>query len=441
MNDDVITIEGGRALRGEVSVHGAKNAVLPILSAALLTPQAVLHGCPFLSDVNVSRRILEHLGCHVASEEDTLVIDASDANGCMVPTELASEMRGSVIFLGALLARFGRAQIALPGGCRLGPRPIDMHISGLRQMGAVITEHEGYLICSVDGRLKGTEIVLRYPSVGATENLLIAAVLAQGETILRGAAKEPEIDALIHFLQKTGAKLHREQDAIYVKGVAALHEVEYRVIPDRIEAATYLCAAAATGGKILVQQVEQSHLKSILPVLEGMGCILKTTNHAVSLQAPERLKPIRYLFTAPYPAFPTDALAPMMIPTLLAEGTSCFEERVFDGRYLHIDQLLSMGALIDLDGSRAKVHGVRSLQGGVLHCTDLRGGAALLLAALAAQGVSTLSALSHIYRGYADLIPVLRSLGARVWYAAGNSGQTQECIFTAGLDAHRIAAV
>lgn len=419
MYDDVITIEGGRPLRGEVPVHGAKNAVLPVLSAALLAPRSVIRGCPSLSDVAASRRILEHLGCRCAMEGDVLTVDARDASGCGIPAALAGGMRGSIIFLGALLARFGRAQIALPGGCRLGPRPIDLHIGGLRRMGARIIEQEDGLICSVDGTLRGAEIPLRYPSVGATENLLLAAVLAQGETFLRGAAREPEIDCLIRFLQSAGARVRREPEGIRVEGVPALRETDFQVIPDRIEAVTYLCAAAATGGEILLRHAGPAHLTAVLPVLEGMGCTLRVEEDTLYLRAPERLRPVENLSTGPYPAFPTDALPPVMIPALLARGQSRFTETVFDGRYLHVPQLLSMGAKVTVEGPHAIVTGVEALHGAPLRCTDLRGGAALLLAALAAQGTSTLSELSHIRRGYAQLPETLSALGAKALLCSG----------------------
>ena len=446
---DRMAIEGGKALRGEISIHGAKNAVLPILSAALLTPWAVIENCPQLTDVMASCRILEHLGCRVTAQDNTLTLDASEAHGSGISSRLTGEMRGSIVFLGALLAKFGRAQIALPGGCRLGPRPIDLHLSGLRQMGARIIEQPDGLICSVDGRLKGAKIQLRYPSVGATENLLIAAVLAQGETVVHGAAREPEIDSLIRFLQLAGAKIRRVGQSVCVEGVETLQGVEYRVIPDRIEAATYLSAAAATGGEISLRGVMLPHLAAILPVLEEMGCQIQSAEDTVSLKAPKRLMPVQYLATAPYPAFPTDALAPIMVPALLADGTSRFEETVFDGRYYHVDQLLSMGAQIGLDGRRADVHGVKVLKASALHCTDLRGGAALLTAALAAQGTSTLSRLEHLYRGYAQLLPTLRELGANVWLMTQDSVKSEDsCAYLARMDfdtvaehAGRIAAI
>ncbi len=410
-----MAIEGGLPLRGEAEIHGAKNAVLPVLSAALLCPRSVIRNCPMLSDVRAACRILERLGCSVTSGEESLSVDASCARGCGVPASLAGEMRSSIIFLGALLARFGKAQIALPGGCRLGPRPIDLHISGLRRMGARIIEQEDGLICSADKGLKGADISLAYPSVGATENLLIAASLAKGETILRGAAQEPEIDGLIDFLNLAGARLCREGSMIRAEGVRELHDVDYTIIPDRIEAATYLSAAAATGGEITLKRVCTSHLASILPVFREMGCRVEDSGEKVSLSAPRRLLPVSFVSTSPYPGFPTDALAPIMAASLLANGESRFEEGVFESRYLHVEQFRDMGADVRLDGKRAYVKGKPCLYASRLHCTDLRGGAALAVAALAAQGVSLLDELQHIHRGYEDMPAMLRRLGGRVW--------------------------
>ena len=414
MTDDRIIVEGGHPLYGEVTIHGAKNAVLPILSASLLLPETRLHNCPVLTDVTAACRILTHLGCSVRTEDETLLVQTENANGTGIPQLLAGEMRGSIIFLGALLARFGRADIALPGGCKLGPRPIDMHLSGLRQMGACIEETENGLCCFVPDRLKSADISLRYPSVGATENLLIAAVYANGETILRGAAMEPEIDSLIEFLTLAGAKIRRIGTIISVQGVQKLHAVEYRVIPDRIETATYLAAAAAVGGKICLRKTQPQTLASVFPVLEEMGCHIRRNRDEIILVAPKALRPVHFLSTGPYPTFPTDALPPMMIPPLLAKGESCFEESVFSGRYLHIEQLIGMGADICVNGSKATVRGVPALHGKELSCTDLRGGAALLIAALAAEGISTLEEMRHIYRGYSELTENLTRLGARI---------------------------
>ncbi|MCI9456419.1 MAG: UDP-N-acetylglucosamine 1-carboxyvinyltransferase [Oscillospiraceae bacterium] len=418
---DVMAIEGGLPLRGEAEIHGAKNAVLPVLAAALLCPRSILRRCPMLTDVWSACRILEHLGCRVTvlREDRTLTVEAWEAREYGIPDTLAGEMRGSIIFLGALLARFGRAHIALPGGCRLGPRPIDLHIGGLRRMGVRIIEQEDGLLCTAEDGLRGADIRLSYPSVGATENLLIAAALARGETILRGAAGEPEIDGLIDFLNRAGARISREDGLIRIEGVQRLREVDYTIIPDRIEAATYLSAAAATGGEITLKGVELSHLEAVLPVFEEMGCRLNRGAGQLTLTAPKRLSPIA-VTTAPYPDFPTDALAPVMAASLLAEGESRFEEGVFDSRYLHVEQLQEMGGQIRLDGQKARVTGVDALRAGKqLHCTDLRGGAALVIAALAAQGVSMIGDLRHICRGYDDLPAVLRRLGGRVWMISG----------------------
>ena len=418
---NVMAIEGGLPLYGEAEVHGAKNAVLPVLSAALLCPRATVRSCPLLSDVWTARRILEHLGCRVSvsASERVLQIDSSDADGYGVPESLAGEMRSSIVFLGALLARWGKAHIALPGGCRLGPRPIDLHISGLRQMGVHIIEQEDGLLCSADGVLKGADISLSYPSVGATENLLIAAALAKGVTTIRGAAGEPEIDGLIDFLNSAGAKISRRDGILSIQGVDSLHEVDYNIIPDRTEAATYLSAAAATGGEITLKKICPELLTAVLPAFQEMGCEVEKGQNEVSLSAHGRLAPVKFLSSAPFPGFPTDALPPVMAAALLADGESCFQEAVFQSRFLHVDQFVKMGADVFVKERKAFVKGVGRLKAARLHCTDLRGGAALVVAALAADGVSFVDELHHICRGYDDMPGMICRLGGKVWLAAG----------------------
>lgn len=269
-------IEGGRRLSGELQMHGAKNSVLPILAATLLTNRSILHNCPALSDVDAACNILNYLGCSTERCEDSVVIRSDSLTSCDIPDDLMREMRSSVVFLGAIIARCGKARVSLPGGCELGPRPIDLHLMALRKLGATIEEDHGYLDCTVKDRLRGTKITLPFPSVGATENILLAACTAEGETVIHNPAREPEIDDLIGFLNTAGAKITmRKNGTIHIAGVAALHTAEYRVIPDRIATATYLCCAAITGGQILLRNVEPAHLTAVFPALEEAGCTIR----------------------------------------------------------------------------------------------------------------------------------------------------------------------
>jgi len=407
------TIEGGRRLSGELAVHGAKNAVLPILAGTLLTSKSVLHNCPALSDVTAACNILGYLGCDAHREGDSVVITSDGLSCCDIPDDLMREMRSSVVFLGAVIARCGKARVSLPGGCELGPRPIDIHLSSLKKMGVEISEDHGYLDCSVPGQLRGASISLPFPSVGATENIMLAACLAVGETVIYNAAREPEIEDLANFLCEAGADITiKENGTIYITGVEKLHSVEYRVIPDRIAAATYLCCAAITGGDILLRDVIPSHLTAVYPVLEEAGCTIRLEESAICLTSAPRPKPVRMVRTMPYPGFPTDAQSPLMALSCVADGTSVYVENIFESRYKHADELARMGAKIKVEGRVAVVEGVKRIHGATVVCTDLRGGAALCTAALAAEGISEVTQIHHIERGYQDLDKNLAALGA-----------------------------
>ncbi|MDR2909479.1 MAG: UDP-N-acetylglucosamine 1-carboxyvinyltransferase [Oscillospiraceae bacterium] len=407
------TVEGGRKLSGDVTVHGAKNAVLPILAATLLADHSTLLNCPSLTDVNAACNILEHLGCSVVREDNSITVSAESLADCIVPEHLMREMRSSVVFLGAIIARCGKARVSMPGGCELGPRPIDLHLSALEKMGVVVEEEHGYLNCTVPDRLRGATISLTFPSVGATENIMLAACTAEGETVIHNPAREPEIIDLANFLQKAGANIRIvENGTIYIRGVKALRGVEHRVIPDRIAAATYLCAAAVTGGDVLLREVVPAHLFSIFPVLEEAGCSISHVGGAVRLFAPKRPAPFRCIRTMPYPGFPTDAQSPVMAVSCLAKGTSLFVENIFENRYKQAGELMRMGARIKVEGKVAVVEGVAKLHGASVVCTDLRGGASLCLAALAAEGKSEITDIRHIERGYQDFDKNLISLGA-----------------------------
>ena len=409
-------IIGGRRLCGEITPHGAKNSALPLLAATLLPKgESVIHNCPRLSDVDAAVEIMKYLGCRVSVEGDVVTADATQMTRYDIPERLMREMRSSISFLGAILTKTGRAELSMPGGCELGARPIDLHLSALRRMGAVIDEKHGFIRCRCDGRLKGTAITLSFPSVGATENIMIAAALAQGTTVITNAAREPEISDLADYLNKCGARISGfGSGTITIEGVETLSATEHRVIPDRIEAATYMAAAAITGGKLVLKGTENEHLRSVLSAFEESGCQIRQKRNMLVLEAPRRLEPVRFIRTMPYPGFPTDAQAIIMAMTTVARGSSVFVETIFDNRFKHTWELMRLGARIKTEGRVAVVEGVDRLFGAQVESTDLRGAAALIIAALAAEGKTTVGALRHLDRGYEKFEEGLCSLGACV---------------------------
>lgn len=410
-----LLIRGGRPLSGEVSIQGAKNSVLPILAATILARgQVVLRGCPALRDVDASVRILRSLGCKACWEGEVLTVDTTGMDRCEISDTLMREMRSSAIFLGAILARCGQADISAPGGCELGPRPIDLHLAGLRDLGATIREEGGFLHCTA-ARLTGRELVLSLPSVGATENLMLAACGAEGTTMISNAAREPEIVDLQAFLNACGADVSGAgSSTITVRGGGALHGCEYHCIPDRIVAATYLCAAASAGGDVCLKGVRERHLATVIAALRQSGCEVRSDSGGVSCVCKWRLKAVRPVRTAPYPGFPTDAQAVLMAALLKSKGATVFEENIFENRYRHVDELIRMGADIRVSGRVAVVTGVDALSGASVRCTDLRGGAALCVAALAAEGESRIFEIGHIDRGYESIERDLQALGADI---------------------------
>ena len=407
-------VEGGRPLDGSVRIHGAKNSVLPILAACLLVPgECVVRNCPDLSDVTASLDILRHLGCAVRREGDAVIVDASAPTGWDVPDDLMREMRSSVIFLGAVLGRMGQADLCAPGGCELGPRPIDLHLAAMRSLGAVIAEAGGGLHCT--GGLRGADIVFSLPSVGATENSMLAAVAAEGDTTITNAAREPEIVDLQQFLCAMGADVHGAgSSVITIRGGKRLHGGAYAVMGDRIVAATYLAAAASAGGTVEVTGVDWRHLSTVTAVLAEAGCTLTSTPERILLRCQAPLRGVRPVRTAPYPGFPTDAQAPLMAALCKGTGCSVFVENIFESRYRHVDELCRMGAEIQVEGRVAVVYGVPRLHAAQVRSTDLRGGAALVVAALGAEGESIVTGIHHVERGYQDLPGDLRLLGASV---------------------------
>ena len=407
-----LIIEGGHALKGQITVQGAKNAALPILAAAMLVPEPVRIGnCPRLTDVEHMVGLLEALGCRVDWGEEDLLIDAGSARTAELPEGLAGSIRSSVFLLGPLLGRFGAAEAPYPGGCDIGNRPVDLHLKGFRAMGVKVDEASGRIRCQ--GRPKGTEIALEYPSVGATENLIMAACGAEGETVLVNPAREPEIDDLMAFLNGAGFDMRREGSSrIRIRGGRRGRSTAHTILPDRIEAGTYLVAAAITGGHLLVRGGRREHLSAPLTALKEAGCRIRAEGTDLDIEGPERPKELRRLVTSPYPGFPTDMQSQMFALCSVARGTSVLEENVFEDRFRHGAELRRMGADCWVRGRSAVIRGVKSLHGAMVTAHDLRGGAALALAGLRAEGITVVERAERIDRGYADFAATLRSVGA-----------------------------
>ncbi|RKO67452.1 UDP-N-acetylglucosamine 1-carboxyvinyltransferase [Desulfofundulus salinus] len=407
-------ITGGNPLRGTVRASGSKNATLPILAACLLhgTPN-VIQQVPALKDVATMCDVLEYLGARVNREGDSIRVDATHIQSLEVGEDLMRRMRASNLVLGPLLGRFRRVKISYPGGCNIGSRPMNLHLKGLKALGARIEEKFGYITVEAD-KLVGAEIHLDVPSVGATENIMMAAVLARGTTIIRNAAREPEIVDLQNFLNRMGARIKGAgTDVIRVEGVKHLYSVEHAVIPDRIEAGTHLVAAAITGGDVTVTNVIPEHVEPVLAKLKEMGFLVETGDEYVRLVAQGRPRAVD-IKTLPHPGFPTDMQPQMMALACLAEGTSVITETVFENRFKHVSELRRMGADIKVEGQTAIVKGVERLTGAPVMATDLRAGAALVLAALVAENGTVVEGVEHIDRGYERLEQKYAALGARI---------------------------
>lgn len=407
-------IEGGKCLSGSTYVSGSKNASLPILAATILNAGTTkLYHVPRIRDTKITLEILRLLGCKIKLNNDKIVINSKNMNQVEIPEEQMRQMRSTVILAGAILGRFKEAVFSYPGGCDIGARPIDLHIAAFRKMGVTVKEEAGYIRCKCDG-LKGANIHLEFPSVGATENIILAAVKAEGVTKITNAAMEPEIMDLVKLLKQMGAKITGEgTNEVEIIGVDSLKDTSYQIMPDHIEAGTLLCFAAGTGGSIELKSAEPLHMIPILEKLEECGCNIQTDRKTIVLEAPKRLKAMD-IKTMPYPGFPTDMQSVFGGMLTMAKGTSVITENIFESRFRYCQELGRMGAKIDISGSNAIVKGVRKLSGAKVEATDLRGGAALLMGGLMAKGITRIQKIEYIARGYEKLEEKLRDLGANI---------------------------
>ncbi len=412
-----LIVKGGNRLVGAVKTSGAKNAVLPIIAASILgTTTSHLDEVPMLEDVHTISEVLKCLGLAVecSPEKNVLDIDSTEITSYEAPYELVRTMRASFLVMGPLLARIGKARISMPGGCAIGARPIDIHLKGFEALGVKIEQGHGYIEASAPEGLKGTSIYFDFPSVGATENIMMAASLAEGTTILENAAEEPEIVDLANYLNKMGAKIRGAgTDTIRIEGVDKLHGADYTIIPDRIEAGTYMIAAAMTGGDIVVENVLPEHQKPLIAKLREAGAVVEEDIDKVRVIGKNPLKAVS-IKTLPYPGFPTDMQAQMMAMMVIAEGRSKVTETVFENRFMHVVELNRMGAQISTEGRSAVIDGPCKLTGCDVRATDLRAGAAMILAGLVAEGTTRIGDLHHIDRGYENIVAKLKNLGADI---------------------------
>jgi UDP-N-acetylglucosamine 1-carboxyvinyltransferase len=411
---DKLIIKGGNRLTGEVSVSGSKNASLPIFCATLLAPgDHEISNVPFLRDINTTIKVLESLGARVDGNGNVVRIDTSGLNSVEATYDLVKTMRASVLVLGPLLARFGRARVSLPGGCAIGARPIDQHLKGLKALGADITLSHGYVEAKAK-RLKGARINFDMPTVGGTEHLMMAASLAKGESILENAAREPEIIDLADALSKMGARIEGAgTDTIRITGVSELSPMTHAVMPDRIEAGTFMCAAAITGGDVRINSMRLEHLDALVFKLQDAGVEVVSRDNVVRVKGPRRPRAVN-IKTRPYPGFPTDMQAQFMALMCVAEGASVIVENIFENRFMHVSELLRFGADITVEGNSATVKGVKKLSGAPVMATDLRASASLILAGLAADNTTEVSRIYHLDRGYESIEKKLALLGADI---------------------------
>ena len=422
-------IEGGKKLSGTVRISGSKHAVLPILAATIITgKKTTLHNCPDISDVHCTIDILRYLGYSVTMDGSTIIVDSSKDGNPEVPPELMTRLRSSIIFLGAFIHRFGYAKLSRPGGCELGKRPIDIHLSMLSQMGAEIEETDNRIYCQTSG-LHGGEYRFSFPSVGATENIMIASLKADGPVVLKNAAKEPEVADLANFLNTAGAKiLGAGTDTIRITPIDSFSDCDYTVCSDRIEAATYMAIGAATASTLTLTNAPCKDLKRMSEALEQMGVyVIEKLPDTVTVIPPKRLKPVNMITTLPHPGFPTDAQALLMASLLKAQGSSMIVENIFENRYNHVEELKKLGASIRVKGNTAKIDGVSALHGACVTAGDLRAGAALVIAALSAEGKTLIENVHHIERGYENMIEKLRLIGAKAEIITDIPEQNEAC--------------
>ncbi|WP_096203129.1 UDP-N-acetylglucosamine 1-carboxyvinyltransferase [Bacillus sp. FJAT-45350] len=411
-----IIVHGGRQLKGTVKVEGAKNAVLPVIAASILASKGTskIYDAPTLADVYTMKEVLRNLNIDVDYENGAFQVDAQKQLGTEAPFEYVRKMRASFLVMGPLLARVGHSRVALPGGCAIGSRPIDQHLKGFEAMGAIVEIGNGFIEAKVDGKLKGAKIYLDFPSVGATENIMMAAVMAEGTTVIENVAEEPEIVCLANYLNAMGAKVRGAgTGTIRIEGVEELHGAEHTVIPDRIEAGTFMIASAITKGNVLVEGALSEHLRPLIAKMEEMGVEIIEEENGLRVIGPENLKPID-IKTMPHPGFPTDMQSQMMALLLSAKGTSVITETVFENRFMHVEEFRRMNGNIKIEGRSAIISGPSKLQGAEVAATDLRAGAALVLAGLVAEGVTRVVELKHVDRGYVDFAGKLQSIGADV---------------------------
>ena len=413
---DKFLITGGVKLEGEVRISGAKNAVLPLLAATILTDDPVtIHNVPNLKDVHTISKIIAGLGVTITYEGDTVYADASTLSNQFAPYDLVKTMRASILVLGPLLARYGNAKVSLPGGCAIGSRPVDLHLKAMEALGAKIEVENGYVHASIDGRLKGGEVVFDMVTVGGTENILMAAVLAEGVTTIRNAACEPEITDLANMLNKMGAQIEGlDTNTLIVTGVERLHGCEHSVVPDRIETGSYLAAAAITGGKIRTTHTDPALLESVLDKFEEMGAEVTRGEDWIELDMQGKRPKAVSFRTLPHPEFPTDMQAQIMAVNAIGRGFATISETIFENRFMHVPELSRMGANIQVDGHDAVVTGVEKLQAAPVMATDLRASFSLVLAALVAEGETLVDRIYHIDRGYERVEEKLQSLGAQI---------------------------
>ena len=407
-------IEGGRKLEGECLVSGSKNASLPIIAASILNKGVTkLYNVPNIKDTQKMLEILQKLGCKIKQSSGKIVIDSKNIKKYEIPENLMRQMRSSVIIAGALISRFGKAIFSYPGGCDIGARPIDLHLKAFEKIGVNIKEQEGDIYCTSED-LTPSEIQLDFPSVGATENIILASVFIKGKTIIKNAAMEPEIIDLQNFLNRMGARISGAgSNVIEINGVSNLKDVSYKVMPDRIEAGTFLCMCAATGGKVFLKKCCPEHLTPVIHKLEETGCNIKIESTSILLEAPKKLKSVD-IKTLPYPGFPTDMQSIFSAMLCLAKGNSIITENIFENRFKFMSELKRMGAKITTEGRTAVIKGVKRLSGTTVRATDLRGGAALVLAGLTAKKTTKIENIEYILRGYENLEKKLSDLGAKI---------------------------